>query len=152
MKPQRVPLSDAMPMHEAMLHVVGARLAEAGDHAAKVDRTDCDAMHAFRIACKRLRFALERLATHNPLLDAGAAHVALAADALGEVHDCDVLLAELPESMPKTRATLSANRERCAARSLALWNDADVILRETLRFVASSNGSKQTPAGDRAPQ
>ncbi|HTX59541.1 MAG TPA: CHAD domain-containing protein [Verrucomicrobiae bacterium] len=140
-KPRPVPLQGAATVEDLMRGILSVRFGEACDLCAALESGDPAGLHQFRIACKRLRYALERFDALWPLFDASARHLALVQDALGEVHDCDLLLAQLPAEMPKTRLRLAADRERCARRSATLWRDARVLLGESLRFVAHGSAT-----------
>ncbi len=86
-------------------------------------------LHQFRIAAKRLRYALERFEEVDPSLHDGARQLAQLQDALGEVHDRDVLLTILPVSMAGTQQRLQTERERYADEAAALWARAERWLR-----------------------
>jgi CHAD domain-containing protein len=133
-KPSPVELDGARTPSDVLRRVTGVRLAEAGALASALQSTDPDGLHQFRISCKRLRYALERFAAFAPLFDTTASHFGHLQDALGEAHDCDLLLAQLPPTMPKTRARLLETRLGAALRASRLWNDALVLLGETIRF------------------
>ena len=99
-----------------------ARLADALARGARVDdaastRRDKQGLHDFRIACKRLRYALERFQTLEPSLEAIAERLRSLQDALGEAHDRDVLLAILPPTMPATERRLTSEREAFVDRA-----------------------------------
>lgn len=135
MKPRAIALDGEQTPHDAMRRIVATRFDEACELAGALRAREPEALHQFRIACKRLRYALERFVGLAPALQAAAEHLALVQDALGTFHDCTLLLAELPPSMEQTRARLAALREREAERGAALWGDAVVLMREILRFV-----------------
>jgi CHAD domain-containing protein len=117
-----------------MRRIVNQRFDEACALSAALERCDARDLHRFRIACKRLRYALERCEAVAPVLAASAPQLALLADALGEAHDRDVLLGGLPAGMPRTRARIVEERERAARRGAPLWNDACVLVQESLRY------------------
>jgi CHAD domain-containing protein len=135
-KPGAVDLGDAREAPEILQCVIGVRFAEAGALAAALASGGTVELHQFRIAVKRLRYGLERLAAIDPLFEATATHLAHLQDALGETRDCDLLLHALPPTMPKTRARLLEHRLTNALHAQKLWNDALVLLGETFRFKA----------------
>lgn len=62
-------------------------------------------LHAMRIAAKRLRYTLEAFAPlHAPAFDPVIAALRELQDSLGDIHDCDVWLADLPKFMEDERA------------------------------------------------
>ena len=94
----------------------------------RLARRDQQGLHDFRIAGKRLRYALERFQALDPSLEAIAERLALVQDALGEAHDRDVLLAILPPAMPSTQRRLKDEREAFVDRSLALWSELEQLM------------------------
>ena len=64
--------------------------------------SDAREMHAFRLKAKRLRYTLEAF---TPIYGPGLQHkidsLRPIQNALGELNDCEVLLAELPHKLPK---------------------------------------------------
>lgn len=128
MKPEPVPLRDATHPDEVVRRVLHTRLREARALADGLMQRDRQGLHAFRIACKRLRYALERFCDFDPSLGPAAERIALLQDALGEAHDRDVLLAILPPAMATTERRLQAGRETCVDRAIALWREMKPIL------------------------
>ena len=146
MKPGPVDLGEAQEAPQILRCIIGVRFAEAGAQAGALGSGGTDELHQFRIAVKRLRYALERFAEIDPLFEATATHLAHLQDALGESRDCDLLLRALPPTMPKTRARLLEHRLTNALHAQKLWSDALVLLGETFRFkarepVAAPHGS-----------
>jgi CHAD domain-containing protein len=129
-----VALDGATEPADVLRRVIGVRLAEAGGLAHALQTSEGEGLHQFRIACKRLRYALERLGAIDPPFESAALHFSRLQDALGEAHDCDLLLLALPPPMVKTRARLLENRLTAALRAQRLWNDALVLVGETFRF------------------
>jgi CHAD domain-containing protein len=127
-KPQRVALGGVTNPDEVVERVLETRLREAHDLTSGLARRDKQGLHDFRIACKRLRYALERFEALDPSLESAADRLALLQDALGEAHDRDVLLAILPPQMAATQRRLQADRETCVDRSVALWEEARKIM------------------------
>jgi CHAD domain-containing protein len=74
-----------------------------------------------RIAAKRLRYVFELA---EPCFGAAASARAKRAralqDAIGEVHDCDVLL-DLVQAEPELLGAVRARRERLFAEFLDMW-------------------------------
>ncbi len=136
MKPQRIDLSAARDVRELAGLVLQTRLGEARALAHALERREGRELHQFRIACKRLRYAVERFETLDPSLQPVAERLALVADALGEAHDRDVLLAILPPTMPATERRLREGREACVDRAGVLWRDGQQLL-QALTLIGS---------------
>lgn len=128
MKPQRVSLHGVRDLDELIGRVIRTRLAEAQALTTGLQRRDRAGLHDFRIACKRLRYALERFQTTDSSLEAIAERLAMLQDALGEAHDRDVLLAILPPAMAMTERRLTADREACVDRAQSLWQDLEQMM------------------------
>jgi len=121
MKPQRVDLRGAHGVGEVAKRVLQTRLSEARALAGALERREPRALHDFRIACKRLRYALERFEELDSSLALAADRLARLQDELGEAHDRDVLLAILPPAMGQTERRLQSEREACVDRAIMLW-------------------------------
>jgi CHAD domain-containing protein len=121
MKPRRVALARVENVEELAARVLQTRLAEARALGCRLDRRDKQGLHDFRIACKRLRYALERFGSLDASLGDFAEALASLQDALGEAHDRDVLLTILPPTMPTTERRLMREREEFVDRAVALW-------------------------------
>lgn len=128
MKPERIELRDVGNAGDLVERVLQTRLREVHALGGGLRGRDRQALHDFRIACKRLRYALERFALLDPELDGAAANLASLQDALGEAHDRDLLLAIIPPSMGATERRLRVEREACVDRAIALWGQARAIL------------------------
>lgn len=133
MKPAHVDLRDATDLKSLIVSVLRSRLREVRLLAepfdlARSDPRNQQSLHAFRIACKRLRYALERFETAEPSLHETAEQLALLQDALGEARDRDVLLAILPAAMTQTERRLRREREEFVERAAALWREAQEAL------------------------
>jgi CHAD domain-containing protein len=128
MKPDRVDLQGADDVDELIDRVLQARLREARRFAEGLEQRDKQGLHDFRIACKRLRYALERFQALEPSLEEIADRLASLQDALGEAHDRDVLLAILPPTMPATERRLIGDREGCVDRAVALWRELEQLM------------------------
>lgn len=130
MKPERVDLRGVTGAVELARCVVATRLREVRRLAVGLERRGRQELHDFRIACKRLRYALERFADLDPALGASATELASLQDALGEAHDRDVLLAILPAAMAQTQRRLHAQREEYVERAALLWVRVQRALRD----------------------
>jgi len=128
MKPQRVDLRGVTAVEEVVERVLETRLREARALAPALERRDTQSLHDFRIACKRLRYALERFESLEPSLEEAAQRLASLQDALGEAHDRDVLLAILPPAMPETARRLRAERAARVESAAALWDDVERLV------------------------
>jgi CHAD domain-containing protein len=128
MKPEPIALDGVADVREVIERVLDARLREARGFAAGLARRDPQGLHDFRIACKRLRYALERFEGVEPSLQSAAERLALLQDALGDAHDRDVLLAILPPPMERTQRRLRGEREACVDRAAALWDSLRTVM------------------------
>lgn len=123
MKPQPVALRGATGVVEVVERVLETRLREARSLTTGLRSRSQQGLHDFRIACKRLRYALERFEALDPSLESAAERLAELQDALGEAHDRDVLLAILPAAMAATERHLRSEREACVDRAVASWDE-----------------------------
>lgn len=123
MKAQRVVLSGATTMDDVAKTVIRTRFREARSLAGQLERRERRGLHDFRIACKRLRYALERFAELDSSLELPASRLAHLQDLLGETHDRDVLLAIVPPSMGQTERRLRDERESFIDRAVVAWNE-----------------------------
>ncbi|HKU66728.1 MAG TPA: CHAD domain-containing protein [Candidatus Baltobacteraceae bacterium] len=110
---------------QAQRHVVSVRFAETLSRQSALEADDDEALHAFRLCCKRLRFALERLDPQSPEMREARTLVGRLTDELGWAHDC----AELAKLAHEHRAPLTAararrDRDRYVARAARLWRHA----------------------------
>ncbi len=106
-----------------MERIVRARMDEARALESALVARDERGLHDFRIACKRLRYAFERMDTTQTRTAGAAAAFAQLSEALGEAHDRDVLLAILPPTMGRTQRRLLSERASYVDRASALWKD-----------------------------
>lgn len=106
-------------------HIVRVRFAEALQKQGALDGGDDESLHAFRLACKRLRFAIERLEPQPPNLKRAAELLSVLTDELGWAHDC-AELAQLAqdEDAPLVSARARRDRSRFALRARRLWRHA----------------------------
>lgn len=128
MKPQRVDLHGVDDVDELVDRVLQTRLREARDLAHGLGERQRQGLHDFRIACKRLRYALERFQSLEPSLEQIADRLSSLQDALGEAHDRDVLLTILPPTMAATERRLVAEREACVDRAIVLWQELEQLM------------------------
>ena len=122
MKPEHIELSDTNDVADVVERIIRGRLREVTGLAAGLERRDNRGLHDFRIACKRLRYAIERFEPLDLSLESAGEHLAQVQDALGEAHDRDVLLAILPPTMGQTQRRLQREREACVDRAVDEWN------------------------------
>jgi len=82
-------------------------------------------MHAFRLACKRLRYAIERFDPQVTGLQAAARTLEVMTDELGAAHDC-VVLAELARSKRSRTVARRAwgDRDAHVANARKIWHSA----------------------------
>ena len=122
MKGRQITLDTVRTPKEAMRRIVTVRFAEVLSLASALKDAKPRPLHDFRIACKRLRYALELFA--DALRQCKRAERALEGlqQVLGDAHDCDVLL----ESAQRCKAIRLAkrvqhDRERSVRRAKRLW-------------------------------
>jgi len=125
-KPRRIDLRGARKVADVVERVLRVRHEEVLALAVALESREPQALHDFRIACKRLRYALERFSHRYRELELLAQKLAAIQDALGESHDRDVLLAVLPPTMPETERRLGVEREEFVARAAELWKNITV--------------------------
>lgn len=109
----------------AQRHAVRVRFAEClqRQHALRGD--DDERIHAFRLACKRLRFALERMDPQPTQLKRAAELLSVLSDELGWAHDCVTLAQVASENgAPLVAQRACRDRERYLTRARRLWRHA----------------------------
>lgn len=125
MKARRVKrLDPAAPLRPNAVRIVRTRLEELLSFAEKaLVPGGAEAQHDMRIAAKRLRYALELV---GPCIGDAAEPARRAAkeiqSALGDLHDCDVILPEV-ESIPSLAVAVRRRRERNFQTFAELWGD-----------------------------
>lgn len=107
---------------DAERHIARVRFAEVLRCQSALASNDDETLHGFRLACKRLRFALERIEPRLDELEPTIALLRRLTDELGFAHDC----AELAELARGCEAPLVAShalrdRDRYVARAVRLW-------------------------------
>lgn len=106
-------------------HAVRVRFAEALQRQTVLEGGDDEAVHAFRLACKRLRFALERIASPPPQLSRAGPLLSALTDELGWAHDCAVLAGLAREhGAPLVALRAKRDRDRYVLRGRRLWRHA----------------------------
>lgn len=128
MKPEPIDLAGVDDVRELVDRVVQVRLREVRALTMGLERRDKQGLHDFRIAGKRLRYALERFQVLEPSLEPIAEQLALLQDALGEAHDRDVLLGILPPTMAATERRLRSEREESLDRAIAQWRELEQLV------------------------
>jgi CHAD domain-containing protein len=101
------------------------RFAECLERQGALGGDDDEALHAFRLTCKRLRYAIERYPEDFPELQPAAECLAQMTDELGAAHDC-VVLAELANKHGAQSIAWRARQDRNAAvkRAIKTWRQA----------------------------
>lgn len=114
-----------MNQDQAERQAVRVRFAECLQCQHALEGDDDERVHAFRLACKRLRFALERIEPKGRGLKRAQTLLSALTEELGNAHDC----ARLAEVAGKSGAPLVAvrahrDRGRYLSRSRHLWRAA----------------------------
>lgn len=107
---------------QAAQFVLRVRFAECLEKQGALDGDDNDAIHAFRLACKRLRYAIERfeLAPLQPAADA----LKRVTDELGSAHDCVVLARRASDCGADLVAERALrDRDRYVRRGTRAWRE-----------------------------
>lgn len=107
---------------EALRLAIRVRFAEALEAQSSLYGSDDEAIHAFRLCCKRLRYALERVDAKELGLEGPAELLERVTDTLGAAHDC-VVLGERARELECYMLPRRARRDRDAyvAEARALW-------------------------------
>ncbi len=124
MKARQIDLSEAVGAQDAMRRIAIVRFAEVLALAPALRKGRAQELHDLRIACKRLRYTLEHFARFEPSLLEAVTRLSQLQDALGGVHDRDVLIGTLPRGMHRTAQRLRMQRESSIERARARWHDA----------------------------
>lgn len=124
MKARSIDFDGVATPDEAILRVLTIRfsemllLSDSLDYEGQARR-----QHDFRIACKRMRYALELFRDRLPPTFRDALEVTThLQDLLGEAHDCDVL-AELAQhaKAPRLQRRIARDRARKLAAARRMW-------------------------------
>ena len=109
---------------EAIEHIFAVRFAEALTGSASLNGNDDEAHHAFRLSCKRLRYAIERNELEVFGLQETADCLSSMTDALGEAHDAAVLLQEAKTCGADNAArSLENMRDSAVSDARRLWTN-----------------------------
>jgi CHAD domain-containing protein len=114
----------ATPEH-AIREILRVRFAECLARQEALHGEDDGEMHGFRLACKRLRYAIERFSEEHPELQPSAELLSQMTDELGAAHD-SVVLAERAEKTGAdvVRFRTRQDRNRYVKRARRLWQTA----------------------------
>jgi CHAD domain-containing protein len=126
-KARHVDLTEACGVEDAMRRIAIVRFAEVLTLAPALRKGSPTALHDLRIACKRLRLALTRFTNREPSLLEASSRLAQLQDALGEWHDCSLLLEYLPAESRYARSRSRELADDALARTRALWRDAFAV-------------------------
>ena len=111
-----------MTAWQEMRGVVRVRFAQCLRNQAALSGEDDEALHAFRLSCKRLRYAIERLEPAPAALEPAAKLLSALTGELGCAHDCSELAAYAVRcGAPLAAPRALADRDRCVARARRLW-------------------------------
>jgi CHAD domain-containing protein len=124
MKARNIDLTQAVGVDDAMRRIAIVRFSELLSFASALRSNRAQDLHNLRIACKRLRYAIERFTRREPQLLEPASRLGQMQESLGEWHDCHLLLGALPTGLGATRQSLIVKRDEALARSRALLRDA----------------------------
>ncbi len=117
-------MTSALSSGRAERGIVRVHFARVLKRASALDRGDDEALHAFRLCCKRLRFALERL-DDTTGLERARALLSVLTDELGWAHDCAELAAFAEDcDAPLVAARARRDGDRYALRARRLWRHA----------------------------
>lgn len=123
MKARNIDLTVACGIDDAMRRIAIVRFAELLTLAPALHTHRARDLHDFRIACTRLRCALERFTSKEPSLLEAASRLSQLQEALGNWHDREQLLAMVPE-LQLTARRIAIERDDALSRANALWRDA----------------------------
>jgi CHAD domain-containing protein len=155
MKAQRIAgLEAELPLAEAARRIVAVRTAELYAFVPEaLDEHAVSAMHDMRIAAKRLRYLLEMVGVcFGEVGDEARGRAKALQEDLGDIHDCDVMLARIehsraaePEGFHALAARFRADRARAFARFEALWSQIEACrLRDRLLATTFSSPAQET--------
>jgi CHAD domain-containing protein len=151
MKARRIDLSDAFGVDDAMRRIAIVRFAEVLTLVPALRNGRSGELHDLRIACKRLRYALERYVQREPSLLEAASRLGQLQDALGELHDRDILLEMAAKDLHATAQRIRLQRDEALARARALWRDAFASygpFEGLMRFTGLGHGFSDGAVGD----
>ena len=132
MRAQRVDgLEPGMPLSVAARRIVAVRTAELYAFVPEaLDEHAVTAMHDMRIAAKRLRYLLELVGfCFGEVGGEAQGRARELQEVLGEIHDCDVMLARIeairerdPEGFDALASRFASERDEQIRRFHALWS------------------------------
>lgn len=120
-----IAFDDVAVPEDAIRTILRIRFAECLASQTTLSSEDDEAMHGFRLACKRLRYAIERFAEEHPELQPAAEILSQMTDELGAAHDCVVLAQRAGKAQANVvRFRTRQDRNRCVKRARRLWQSA----------------------------
>lgn len=109
----------------AVRYLLRIRFAECLEKQHALDGDDDEAIHAFRLACKRLRYAIERMPAANGQLKLVVKLLSDITRELGSAHDCAVLASRASNcNADRVVRLATADRMRYLRRGSHLWRRA----------------------------
>lgn len=117
----------ATPM-EAVRAALRRHLAGCIERQAAFESDDDDALHAFRLSCKRLHYVIERSSADLPELNPLAKLLSKLTDALGVAHDCIALRARaLACNAPLVALRAQRDRDVHVRLARCLWHQGSAL-------------------------
>ena len=122
---REIDFGNAASPEQAIRTVLRIRFAEVLERQAALGGDDDGEMHGFRLACKRLRYAIERFNEAHPELQPAAELLSQMTDELGASHDF-VVLGERAKKAGADAVIFRTRQERnrYVKRARRLWRDA----------------------------
>jgi CHAD domain-containing protein len=109
----------------AIRQILRLRFAEVLERQSSLYGQNDDEMHAFRLACKRLRYAIERFEEEHPELQPATEMLQQMTDELGAAHDSVVLGGQAEKAKANiTRFRTRQDRNRYVKQARRLWQQA----------------------------
>jgi CHAD domain-containing protein len=155
MKAHRVGgLDGDLPLAQAARRIVAIRTAELYAFVPEaLDEDAVTAMHDMRIAAKRLRYLLEMVGVcFGEVGEEARGRAKALQEVLGDIHDCDVMLARIehsraaaPDGFDALATRFREDRARAFARFEALWSQIEAGgLRDRLLATTFSSPPQET--------
>lgn len=117
--------ADIESAHDAIAYVLRVRFAECLSRQPALFSGDDEAIHGFRLACKRLRYAIERWDEELPQLQSIAKFLSHMTDDLGVAHDCTVLAERSHDAeTPLVARHALRDRDRYVRHARRVWRRA----------------------------
>jgi CHAD domain len=123
-KARTIDLTIACGVGDAMRRIAIVRFAEVLALAPALRSRRASELEGFRIACKRLRYALERFTAREPSLLEPATRLKQLQAALRTWRDREKLFALVDGTLQWTPRRIASERDDALARANALWHDA----------------------------